>query len=78
MLFGVYQDLVHQNPGDYLNGGITEDGKWQDRWKNLSVCQPNATMYRIENVGGDFGNLYVELDRVHTRKWNSERVLGFS
>ena len=33
MLFGVYQDWVHQNPEDNLDGGIKEDGKWQARWK---------------------------------------------
>ena len=30
-LYGVYQDWVHQNPGNNLDGGIKEDGKWQDR-----------------------------------------------
>ena len=28
MLYGVYQDWVHQNPGDHLDGGIAEDSKW--------------------------------------------------
>ena len=27
MLFNIYQDWVHQNPGTHLNGGIEEDGK---------------------------------------------------
>ena len=31
MLFRVYQDWVHKNPGNYLDGGITENGKWQAR-----------------------------------------------
>ena len=38
MLFGVYQDWVHQNPVNNLNGGIT-DGKFQARWEKL-VCLP--------------------------------------
>ena len=28
MLFSVYQDWVYQNPGEHLDGRITEDGKW--------------------------------------------------
>ena len=31
MLFGVYQDWVHQNSGNYLDSGIKEDGKWKSR-----------------------------------------------
>ena len=31
ILFGVYQDRVHQNPGDHLDGVIAEDSKWQAR-----------------------------------------------
>ena len=27
LLYGVYQDWVHQNPGDHLDGGIAEDSK---------------------------------------------------
>ena len=34
MLYGVYQDWVHQNIGDHLDGGTAEDIKWQARWKN--------------------------------------------
>ena len=47
MIFGVYQDWVQQNHGKHMEGGITEDGKWQDMWKNLSVCLPNATTHRM-------------------------------
>ena len=32
-ILGVYQDLVHQNPGTHLDGGIEEDRKWQEIWK---------------------------------------------
>ena len=28
MMYGVYQDWVHQNPVEKLNGGIAEDSKW--------------------------------------------------
>ena len=27
MIYGVYQDWVHQNPGDHLDGGIAEDSE---------------------------------------------------
>ena len=33
--FGVYQDLVYQNPSTHLDGEIEEYGKWQKRWENL-------------------------------------------
>ena len=39
MLFGVYQGWVHKNIVNHLDGGITEDGKWQGRWEKL-VCLP--------------------------------------
>ena len=32
MLFRVYQDWMHQNPGEHLDVGIAEDGKFQTRW----------------------------------------------
>ena len=31
MIYGVYQDWMHQNPGDHLDGGIAEYSKWQAR-----------------------------------------------
>ena len=34
MIFSVYQDWVHQNKGEHLDGVITEDGKCKARWKN--------------------------------------------
>ena len=34
-LFGVYQDWVHQNPGNHLDNGINEDGKWKYRVRKL-------------------------------------------
>ena len=36
-LYGVYQDWVHQNPGNNLDGRINDDGKWKARCKKL-VC----------------------------------------
>ena len=39
MLYGVYQDWVHQFTGEHLDVGIAEDSKWQVRWEKL-VCMP--------------------------------------
>ena len=39
MLYGIYQDWVHQNLGDHLDGEISEESKWQSRWEKL-VCMP--------------------------------------
>ena len=35
-LWEVYSDWVHGNPGTHLDGGITEDGKWQGWWRDLA------------------------------------------
>ena len=39
MIYGVYHYWVHQNPGEQLDGAITEDSKWQARWEKLG-CIP--------------------------------------
>ena len=51
MLYVVYQDGVHQNPGDHLDGGIAEYSKWQAWWKNLYICRPNATTHLLQKLG---------------------------
>ena len=38
MLYGVYQDWVHQNPGDHLDEGIAEDSKLQAWWGEKNLC----------------------------------------
>ena len=78
MIYGVYQDWVHQNPGDHLDEGIAEDSKWQARWRKL-FCTSNQ---RYDAPSGKVGNIFVgilsvELDRVRARKWNAERVIVF-
>ena len=50
-LYGVYQNWVHQDPGNNLDGGTKEDGKWKYRWKNLSVFQPIAMTHRLFELG---------------------------
>ena len=78
MIYDVYQDWVHQNPGDHLYGGITEGSKWQARWEKL-VCMPNQ---RFDAPSGNVGKIFVgilsaELDGVRARKWNAEGVIVF-
>ena len=76
MLYGVYQDWVHQNPGDHLDVVIEENSKWQSRWEKL-VCMPTQ---RYDAPSGKVGKrfvviLSVELDGVRVRKWNAKRVI---
>ena len=77
-IFGVYQDWVYQNPGEHLDGGIAEDGKWKARWEKL-FCIPTQ---RYDVPSGRVGRIFVEiisldLDRALAKKWNFERVTAF-
>ena len=69
MLYGIYQDWVHQNPVEHLDVGIAEDSKWQERWEKL-VCMPTQ---RYDAPSGKVGNifvgiLYAKLDGFRARK----------
>ena len=77
MIYGVYQDWVHQNPGEHLDGGISEDSKWKARWKRLfflTQCD-DAPSGKVRKIF--VGILSVELDGSRDRKWNVERVIVF-
>ena len=56
MLFEVYQDWVHQNPGNHLDGGITEDDKWQARYKTIVCMLTQHYDVPSRNFGEDFWN----------------------
>ena len=43
--------------------------------ENLSVCQPNATTYRLDGLGFFISTLAAELDGIRARNWNSQRVV---
>ena len=45
MMDGAYGDHIHQNPGQHLNGGITDDPVWQDYWRRLVVFR--STNYDV-------------------------------
>ena len=51
MLYELYQDWVHQNPGEHLDGGIAEYIKWQARSEKL-VCMLNQ---RCDAPSREFG-----------------------
>ena len=55
MLYGFYQDWVHQNPGDHLDGGIVEGSKLQAQWEKL-VCMPTQ---RYDAPSGKVGKIFV-------------------
>jgi hypothetical protein len=42
LLDTVYGDHVHQNPGNHLNGGVPDDAKWQEHWRQLVVFPPHT------------------------------------
>ena len=68
-LSSVYQDFFYQNPSNHLDGGINEDGKWQDRWEK-DVYFPNQC-YEVPSgwVGKTFvSTLIAELDVIQHRK----------
>ena len=78
MIFGVYQDWVHQNPGTLLYGGIEEDDNWQNIWKKL-IC---FTTQRYDLLYGRIGNWFVKtlkviIDGICNQQWNAERVIIF-
>ena len=69
MIYGVYQDWVHQNSGDHLYGSIAEESKWQAQWGKLVCLLTQRYDAPSGKVGKIFaGSLSVELDRVHARK----------
>jgi hypothetical protein len=64
--------------GSHLDGGIKEDGAWQERWRKL-IALPSQC-YDAPNgaVGRRFVNiLALELEGIRQHKWNSERFLVF-
>ena len=74
----MYGDHVHSNDGTHLDGGIAEDGAWQDRW--LRLVQGTPALYEVPRgkVGRRFlTTLIFEFQGVRERRWNSERVITY-
>jgi len=75
----VYGDHVHQNPGTHLDGGISDDKKWQEYWSRLVVYPTQTYDSPSGSVGRRFTSLLAdEFDGILSRKCNSERPLVFS
>ena len=73
-IFGVYQDWVHHNPGTHVDGGIEEDGKWQEMWNKLVFMPIQHYDVSSSRIGNKFVEiLSVELDRIRNLQWNKER-----
>jgi hypothetical protein len=77
-LMKVYGDYIHQNDGLHLDGGVKEDGAWQEQWRQLIVLPSQ----RYNAPSGAMGRRFVhiltaELEGICLCKWNSERFMVF-
>ena len=66
---------MHHNNLNHLYGRIKKSGKWQARWENFSVFQPNATTYFMVELGEILSQSSLDLEDIQDRKWNSNRVI---
>ena len=65
ILFEIYQDWVHQNPGTYLDGGIEEDGEWKKRWEKILFLPTQRYDVQYGWIGKRFvETLVVEIYRI--------------
>jgi hypothetical protein len=53
----VFGDYVHQNDGSHLDGGIKEDGAWQEQWRKL-IALPSQ---RYDAPNGAVGRRFVNI-----------------
>ena len=53
----VYGDHVHQNSGQHLDGGITDDAMWQSYWRRLVVY--HSRQYNVPK--GKVGHRFLEM-----------------
>ena len=78
LLDEVYGDHIHQNDGRHLDGGVQDDGFWQNCWKVL-VPLPSS---KYDVPRGPIGRRFIdtlekELRGIMSGSWNSERFLVF-
>jgi hypothetical protein len=77
-LLEVNGDYIHQNYGTHLDGGIQDDGVWQEQWQKLITLPSQRYDAPSGAVGRHFVNiLALELEGICHRKWNSERFNVF-
>ena len=77
-LDAVYGDHVHDNPGEHLDGGIEDDGVWQDFYRRL-ITMPNK-QYNVPKraVGNDFILTLAQFfDDIRDHKCNMDKLLTF-
>ena len=74
----MYGDVVQQNDGTHLDGGIQDDAKWQSYWHQTIGLPPQRYTAPNGRVGRLFiGALTKELLGIQERRWNSERFIVF-
>ena len=74
----VYVEWVHANPGTHLDGGISDDAKWQAWWRDLVVMPSRRYDAPSGKVGRRFvGMLGAEMQGVRDRRWKSESFIFF-
>ena len=74
----MYGDVVRQNDGTHLDGGIQDDAKWQTHWRKIIGLPPQ----RYSAPNGRVGRLFIkaltaDLLGIQERRWNSERFITF-
>ena len=78
LLDSIFGDHVHPNDGSQLDGGFSDDQKWQSRWRRMVQLSPTRYSVPKGKVGRRFlVILRLEFLGVRERKWNSERPLVF-
>ena len=53
----VYGDHIHQNDGSHLDGGISSDQYWQEKWKEM-ITLPSR---RVILPSGVFGRRFLDI-----------------
>jgi hypothetical protein len=77
-LLKVYGDHIHQNDGMHLDGGIKDNGAWQEQWHKQITLPSQCYDAPSGAVGRRFVNiLALELEGIRRRKWNSECFIVF-
>jgi hypothetical protein len=79
MLDTVYGDHAHANDGRHLDGGYSDDHKWQSLWQRTVQLAPTRYAVPKGAVGKRFLVILTrEFCGVRERHWNSERPLLFA
>ena len=74
----VYGDIIRQNDGTDIDGGVSDDQEWQSRWRKI-IGLPTQH-YTVPK--GHIGRLFIqkladEMNGIISRKWNAEKMIVF-